>query len=117
MRRSELTRYRDRLESQLAALTQQGDATVHDLVDGGEELPDPSDRATRESEIGSELRMRDRDRKLITKIQQALARIDAGTFGTCASCGEPIGAARLRARPVTELCIECKREAELSERA
>jgi DnaK suppressor protein len=61
--------------------------------------------------------MRDRDRKLISKIQQALERIAAGTFGMCANCGEPIGAARLRARPVTELCIECKREAEQRERA
>jgi DnaK suppressor protein len=117
MRRSALTRYRDQLESQLAALTQQGDATVHEMVEPAEELPDPSDRATRESEIGSELRMRDRDRKLISKIQQALERIAAGTFGMCANCGEPIGAARLRARPVTELCIECKREAEQRERA
>jgi DnaK suppressor protein len=117
MRRTQLTRYRDQLESQLAALTQQGDATVHDMVDGSEEMPDPNDRATRESEIGSELRMRDRDRKLISKIQQALQRIAAGTFGMCANCGEPIGAARLRARPVTDLCIDCKREAELRERA
>ncbi len=117
MRRVTMTRYRDLLQAQLAELTQHGSATVHDMVEDSEELPDPNDRATRESSINSELRMRDRDRKLISKIQQALERIDAGTFGLCASCGEPIGAARLRARPVTELCIECKREAERRERS
>ena len=116
MRRLQLTRYRDLLQAQLAELTQHGAATVHEMVDASEELPDPNDRATRESTINSELRMRDRDRKLISKIQQALERIDAGTFGLCASCGGPIGAARLRARPVTELCIDCKREAEQRER-
>jgi DnaK suppressor protein len=116
MRRLQLTRYRDQLEAQLAELTQHGAATVHDMVDGGEELPDPNDRASRESDLGSELRLRDRDRKLISKIQQALGRIDAGTFGLCQSCGEPISAARLRVRPVTELCIDCKRESERLER-
>ncbi len=115
MRKQELTRYRAELEAQLASLTQHGAATVHDLVDGGEELPDPNDRATRESELDGELRLRDRDRKLMGKIQQALDRIDAGTFGTCIACGEPISPARLRARPVTTLCIDCKREAELRE--
>jgi DnaK suppressor protein len=117
MRKLELTRYRNTLEAQLAELTQHGVATVHEMVDGGEELPDPNDRATRESDLESELRMRERERKLIAKITRALERIDAGTFGLCASCGQPIAAARLRARPVTELCIDCKREAERSERA
>ena len=116
MRRLQLSRYRDQLQEQLAELTQHGSATVHGMVDTAEELPDPNDRATRESTINGELRMRDRDRKLISKIQQALERIEAGTFGLCASCGGPIGAARLRARPVTELCIDCKREAEQRER-
>jgi DnaK suppressor protein len=116
MRRLHLTRYRDQLEAQLAELTQHGAATVHGMVDGGEELPDPNDRATRESDLGSELRMRDRDRKLISKIKEALGRIDAGTFGLCQGCGGPIAAARLRARPVTDLCIECKRESERLER-
>jgi DnaK suppressor protein len=116
MRKLPLARYRDRLRAQLAELTQHGAETVHDLSDGSEELPDPNDRATRESVVGSELRMRDRDRKLMTKIEAALARIDAGAFGLCTSCGEPISAARLEARPVTELCIDCKREAERLER-
>lgn len=115
MRKLHLARYRTQLRTQLAALTQHGAETVHDLGDS-EELPDPNDRATRESVVGSELRMRDRDRKLISKIQAALERIEAGTFGQCTSCGEPIAAARLQARPVTELCIDCKREAERLER-
>lgn len=116
MRKLPLARYRDQLRAQLAALTQHGAETVHDLSGAPEELPDPNDRATRESVVGSELRMRDRDRKLMSKIEAALARIDAGTFGRCTSCGEPISAARLEARPVTELCIDCKREAERLER-
>ena len=116
MRKQELMRYRKELESQLASLTHQGATTVHEMVDGREELPDPNDRASRESEIEHELRLRDRDRKLMPKIQQALARIEAGTFGLCSSCGLPIGDARLRARPVTDLCIDCKRESERTER-
>ncbi|HTP24124.1 MAG TPA: RNA polymerase-binding protein DksA [Anaeromyxobacteraceae bacterium] len=116
MRKQELARFRRELESQLAHLSHHGAETVHGMVDGNEELPDPNDRASRESELESELRMRDRDRKLITKIEQALARIDAGTFGQCVSCGQPIAPARLRARPVTDLCIDCKRESEQRER-
>ena len=116
MRKQELTRFRKELETQLAEIAHHGVATMQDMVDGREELPDPNDRASRESEIESELRLRDRDRKLIPKIQQALARIQAGTFGLCTACGQPIGAARLRARPVTDLCIDCKREAERLER-
>jgi DnaK suppressor protein len=116
MRKQELTRFRKELEAQLAEISHHGVATMQEMVDGGEELPDPNDRASRESEIESELRLRDRDRKLIPKIQQALARIRTGTFGLCTTCGQPIGAARLRARPVTDLCIDCKREAERLER-
>ena len=118
MQKQELENYRKLLEAQLAELKSHGAATVHGMVDSDrrEELPDPNDRASRESEIESELRMRDRDRKLIPKVERALARIDAGTFGECLSCGQPISPERLRARPVTDLCIDCKREAETRER-
>jgi DnaK suppressor protein len=116
MRKQELTRYRAMLEAQLAELAQHGADTVHELSGGAEELPDPNDRASRESDTSWELRLRDRDRKLAAKIQEALARIDDGTFGLCASCGQPISAARLNARPVTTFCIDCKRDAELRER-
>jgi DnaK suppressor protein len=116
MHKNELARYRKELEAQLAELTHHGSLSVHEMSDAREELPDPNDRASRESEIESRLRMRDRNRKLIPKIEQALARIEAGTFGMCTSCGQPISPARLRARPVTDLCIDCKREAEQRER-
>ncbi len=117
MRRRESQRYRSTLESQLQALLGEGERAVHSMVgEGGEEIPDPNDRATVEEGRNWSLRLRDRDRKLIGTIQQALARLDEGTFGTCTSCGKPISPARLRARPVTDLCIECKTEAERLER-
>ena len=116
MRKVELARYRRTLEQQLAGLAQHGAATVHELAEDHEELPDPNDRATREEDLREELRLRDRDRKLASKIAAAIARIDAGTFGRCDACGRAISPARLRARPVTNLCIDCKREAEQAER-
>jgi DnaK suppressor protein len=84
--------------------------------EGGEEIPDPNDRATVEQERNWELRLRDRDRRLISKVKEALARLESGTFGTCTACGKAISPARLRARPVTDLCIGCKTEAERVER-
>jgi DnaK suppressor protein len=117
MRRREIARFRSALESQLAALVGHGEQVVHELVGtGGEEIPDPNDRATIEERRNGVLRFGDRDRKLIGKIESALARIEDGTFGTCVTCGNPIDPARLRARPVTDLCIACKTEAEREER-
>jgi DnaK suppressor protein len=116
MRRREVERYRNVLESQLASLVGHGEQAVHEMSGAGEEIPDPNDRATVEEGRNWSLRLRDRDRKLIGKIQEALARLEAGTFGTCTSCGRPIASARLRARPVTDLCIDCKTEAERGER-
>lgn len=118
MLRQEMERYRSLLESQLDVLVGHGSAAVHDLADVRvEELPDPADRATREEDRNWSLRLRDRDRKLAMKIEEALARIDAGTFGICERCSQPISEARLRARPVTTLCIACKTETERRERA
>ena len=117
MRKREVERYRTLLEGQLEALVGTSERTVHQMVgDGGEELPDPNDRATVEEGRNWSLRLRDRDRRLIGKIEEALARLETGTFGTCTACGRPISAARLRARPVTDLCIDCKTEAERVER-
>ncbi len=117
MRRRETERYRSQLELQLAALVGQGERAVHEMSGtGGEELPDPNDRATVEEGRNWSLRLRDRDRRLIGKIQQALDRLEAGTFGRCTRCGSAISAARLRARPVTDLCIDCKTESEQLER-
>lgn len=117
MRRREVERYRSVLESQLVELVGHGEQAVHEMAgSGGEEIPDPNDRATVEEGRNWSLRLRDRDRKLIGKIEEALARLDAGTFGKCSGCGKAISPARLRARPVTDLCIACKTEAEQSER-
>lgn len=78
-------------------------------------FPDPADRATMESTRNFTLRIRDRERRLITKIQEALTRIDEGTFGVCEVCGGEISVGRLRARPVTTLCIDCKETQEAEE--
>ena len=116
MRRREVERYREILEGQLASLVGQGEAAVHQMVEEGEEIPDPNDRATVEEGRNWSLRLRDRDRRLIGKIRDALGRLESGTFGTCTRCGGPISSARLRARPVTDLCIDCKTEAERAEK-
>ena len=117
MRKRELDRYREVLETQLESLVGHGNQAVHEMAgEEADELPDPSDRATVEEERNWSLRLRDRDRKLIGKVQEALARLSAGTFGLCTRCGRPIASARLRARPVTDLCIECKTETEQRER-
>jgi len=117
MRKRDLDRYRNLLEAQLAAVTGQEERVVQELTEAeGEELPDPSDRATAEEERRFTLRIADRDRKLLAKINEALARLEAGTFGRCTSCGGTIPPERLRARPMTELCVACKSEAEGRER-
>ncbi|HEU0265770.1 MAG TPA: RNA polymerase-binding protein DksA, partial [Geobacterales bacterium] len=79
-------------------------------------FPDPNDRASQESDRTFELRIRDRERRLLAKIREALERIDDGTFGICEECGEEISEPRLRARPVTTLCIDCKMEEERQEK-
>jgi DnaK suppressor protein len=79
-------------------------------------FPDPTDRATLETDRNFMLRIRDRERKLISKIKEALERIEDGTYGLCEACGEPIGEKRLLARPVTTLCIDCKARQEKQER-
>jgi DnaK suppressor protein len=80
-----------------------------------ETFADPADRASWESEASRDLRIRDRERKLVEKIDAALRRIADGTFGECEECGEMISVGRLRARPVTTLCISCKAEQEAAE--
>ena len=85
-------------------------------MDEDENFPDPTDRASLESNRNFILRIRDRERKLIVKIEEALARLDNGTFGVCEQCGEKIGTERLKARPVTTLCIDCKSDQEVEER-
>ena len=92
------------------------DRTVHHMQDEAANFPDPNDRATQESEFGLELRTRDRERKLLRKIDSALARIDDGSYGFCEETGEEIGLKRLEARPVATLCLEAQERRELAER-
>lgn len=92
------------------------DRTVHHMQDEAANFPDPNDRATQESEFGLELRTRDRERKLLRKIDSALARIDEGSYGFCEETGEEIGLKRLEARPVATLCLEAQERRELAER-
>lgn len=92
------------------------DRTVHHMQDEAANFPDPNDRATQESEFGLELRTRDRERKLLRKINSALSRIEEGTYGYCEETGEEIGLKRLEARPVATLCVEAQERRELAER-
>jgi len=116
MNKEKLEDFRQLLLSQIDALRREADKTVSEMTDEKTNFPDPTDRASLESDRNFELRIRDRERKLIMKIREALERIEEGSFGVCESCGEEIGEARLRARPVTTLCIDCKTEQERQER-
>lgn len=89
-------------------LMEEVDRTLHHMQDDAANFPDPNDRATQESEFTLELRARDRERKLIRKIDEALVAIDAQEYGHCESCGVEIGIRRLEARPTATLCIDCK---------
>lgn len=111
-----MTEFKELLNQQLETLLQEAGKTVTEMTEEKTNFPDPTDRASLESDRNFELRIRDRERKLINKIREALDRIEDGTFGLCESCEEPIGPDRLRARPVTTLCIECKTEQERQEK-
>lgn len=111
------TYFKEILLKRLDELYDEAERTVAGMTDTEETFPDPTDRATLESDRNFMLRIRDRERKLIIKIREALQRIEDGTFGDCEACGDEIGIDRLKARPVTTLCIECKRKEEASERA
>ncbi len=97
-------------------LIQEADRTFHQLESGGEHLSDLTDIASMESDLGFELRIRDRERKLIRKIDKALQKIEEGSYGICEACGEEIEEKRLLARPEATLCIRCKREQEQMEK-
>ena len=97
-------------------LMQEVDRTVHHMQDESGSLPDPNDRATQEEEFSLELRTRDRERKLIKKIDQTLERIEKDDYGYCDDCGVEIGIRRLEARPTATLCIDCKSLAEIKEK-
>ena len=116
MKKAKLEEFRQLLQEQMDQLLREADKTVSEMTDEKTNFPDPTDRATLESDRNFELRIRDRERKLISKIREALDRIEAGEFGECEDCGDLISEARLKARPVTTLCIECKTEQERQEK-
>ena len=112
----QLGHFREILNAWKRELMYEVDRTVHHMQDEAANFPDPNDRATQESEFGLELRTRDRERKLLRKIDSALARIDEGSYGYCDETGEEIGLKRLEARPVATLCLEAQERRELAER-
>jgi len=105
------------LQSQLDELIEEAYKTVNGMTNFKDNFPDPTDRASLETDRNFLLRIRDRERKLIEKIKEALERIDNGTFGMCEICGKEIGEERLKARPVTTRCIDCKKKQEAREKA
>ena len=113
---AQLEHFRKILLAWKKELMEEVDRTVHHMQDEASNFPDPTDRATQESEFGIELRTRDRERKLLKKIDAALARIDDGTYGYCEETGEEIGLKRLEARPVATLSVEAQERRELAER-
>ena len=112
----QLEHFREILSNWKRELMFEVDRTVHHMQDEAANFPDPNDRATQESEFGLELRTRDRERKLLRKIDSALSRIDDGSYGYCEETGEEIGLKRLEARPVATLCLEAQERRELAER-
>ncbi len=116
MNEKQINEFRTLLQSQMDELLVDADKTVSDMTEENINFPDPTDRASLESDRNFELRIRDRERKLINKIREALERIEDASFGLCESCEEQIGVERLRVRPVTTLCIDCKTEQERQEK-
>jgi DnaK suppressor protein len=116
MNRDQLEHFRQLLLAWKRELMEEVDRTMLHMKDDAANFPDPNDRATQESEFGLELRTRDRERKLLKKIDSALSRIDDGSYGYCEETGDEIGLRRLEARPVATLCVEAQERRELAER-
>jgi DnaK suppressor protein len=116
MRQRDLNQFRRLLEDRRRDILNEAERALGSMNQETEELyADPTDRATHESDRNLLLRMRDRERKLLSKIDEAFIRIDNGRYGECEECGDEIGIARLKARPVTTLCITCKATQEARE--
>jgi DnaK suppressor protein len=116
MEKERVAYFKDLLTERLKVLLGEAEKTVTGMTHDKDTFPDPTDRANLETDRNFLLRIRDRERKLILKIKEALARIEDGTFGICEECGEEISEERLKARPVTTLCIDCKTKAEEEEK-
>jgi len=117
MRQRDLRLFRKILEDRKQEILNEADRVVDEMNNDAEDgYADPTDRATLESDRNFQLRLRDRERKLLSKIEEAFARLDEGTYGRCEECGGDIGIERLKARPVTTFCISCKSAQEARER-
>ncbi|HEX5046902.1 MAG TPA: RNA polymerase-binding protein DksA [Gammaproteobacteria bacterium] len=116
MSKGQLEHFRQILLAWKRELMEEVDRTMVHMKDDAANFPDPNDRATQESEFGLELRTRDRERKLLKKIDSALGRIDDGSYGYCEETGDEIGLRRLEARPVATLCVEAQERRELAEK-
>ena len=116
MSAEQLAYFRNILEDLRIGLGQEIDRAVHTMQEEATVFADPNDRASQESDMTLELRNRDRERKLIKKIDETMAKIDAGEYGYCDNCGIEIGLKRLEARPTASLCIDCKTLEEIKEK-
>jgi len=116
MNDKQVAHFRDILLAWKRGLMEEVDRTVHHMQDDAANFPDPNDRATQESEFSMELRARDRERKLIKKIDESIRHLDSNEFGYCEACGVEIGVKRLEARPTATLCIDCKLIDEIREK-
>lgn len=116
MNPKQMAHFRAILENWKRELLEEMERTVHHLQDEAANFPDPNDRASQESEFALELRTRDRERKLIKKIDESLAKLDSLDYGYCDVCGVEIGIRRLEARPTANLCIDCKTLDEIREK-
>ena len=116
MNKAQQDHFRMILRAWRAELIDDTDRTVHSMQDETINLPDPNDRATQETDRSLELRTRDRERKLIKKIEESIGIIDLGEYGYCEACGIELGIKRLEARPTASLCIDCKALDEIREK-
>ena len=118
MNKKDLKKFKDILLERRKAITQLNESlSEQSVVFDPNDLPDEVDLASSETDQAINLKLRDRERILLRKIDKALRKIDEGEYGVCESCGEEIGLKRLEARPVTDLCIRCKEEEERREKA
>ncbi len=116
MNKKQQEHFRAVLNAWKSELEEEITRTVQQMRDVPENPPDPNDRASQETDMSLELRSRDRERKLIKKIDEAIERINTGDYGYCEVCGVEIGVERLEARPTAELCIDCKTLDEIREK-
>ena len=116
MNEQQVLHFRKILQAWHDQIRDEASRTVAHMQDEASNFPDPSDRATQEEEFSLELRTRDRERKLMKKIESTLKKLDNDDFGYCESCGVEIGIKRLEARPTADLCIDCKTLAEIREK-